>query len=544
MQASFPENRNFFAALKPAPTHHEGLKLIIVHYHLRAGGVRRVIELAAPHLCRAARLDSIVLACGEASDRAWNETFVRRAAPARVEFFIQPAFRYLSEQRHSPAQLRPKIDAAIHRLLNGATGQDCLVWAHNLGIARNLLLTGALATACEHHGVSLVAHHHDWWFDNRWLRWREMQRSGVRSLAAAAKTIFPATKTIQHVAINRADSNVLRRHFRKRAHWLPNLAERATPPTAQRIRQARHWLNHRVGGTDEPVWILPCRLLRRKNIAEALLLARWLRPKARLITTGGVSSTEEQPYSEKLAAAARRHEWPLHLGILARDQRHQPSVAELMAVSECVMLTSIQEGFGLPYLEAAAAGRPLIARTLPNIAPDLARFGFRFPQSYPDILVHTDLFDWSAEQARQARQFGRWKNQLPVALRWKAGNPDVLIARAKPAATPFSRLTLDAQIEVLAQPVERSWKLCAPLNRFLSVWRQRATRGTLAVTPWPRTADGWLSGQSYAARLLRIRRQPPSSPPGAQDAVDAQEDFFEKSLAARNTFPLLWNSEV
>ena len=529
---------------QPASPNHEGLKLVIVHYHLRAGGVRRVIELATPHLCRAARVNSIIVACGEALDPSWNDAFVHWAAPAEVEFFIEPAFRYVSEQRRSPAQLRSSIASAVHRLLNGSTARDCIVWAHNLGIARNLLLSHALATACEHQGIPLVAHHHDWWFDNRWLRWPEMQRCGVHDLAAAAKTIFPATKTIHHVAINRADSDVLHRHFQQRAHWVPNLAERATPPTARRIREARRWLKDHVGEKNDPVWILPCRLLRRKNIAEALLLARWLRPKACLITTGGVSSKEEQCYAAKLAAAARRHDWPLRLGILAHDQRHKPSVAELMAASECVMLTSMQEGFGLPYLEATAANRPLIARALPNIAPDLAKFGFRFPQSYKEIFVHTDLFNWSAEQARQEKWFHRWKRQLPVALRRRAESPALLAAKSKLAAVPFSRLTLDAQIEVLAQPVEHSWKLCAPLNRFLTLWKRRADNRALQVPPWPRTADDWLSGQSYAERLLRIPRQHPSSSPAVQDALAAQEDFFQKNLAAVNNYPLLWDSNV
>ena len=41
-----------------------------------------------------------------------------------------------------------------------------------------------------------------------------------------------------------------------------------------------------------------------------------------------------------------------------------------------MMLTSAQEGFGLPYLEAAALRKPLIARHLPNVVPDLLELGF------------------------------------------------------------------------------------------------------------------------------------------------------------------------
>jgi hypothetical protein len=97
---------------------------------------------------------------------------------------------------------------------------------------------------------------------------------------------------------------------------------------------------------------------------------------------------------------------------------------------------------------------------------------------------------------------------------------------------------------VLAQPITRSWVLCAPLNRFLTIWQQRAADGKLEVSRWARTADGWLSGHAYAARFLRIERQHPLARPTRQDALNAQSDFFEKNLAAVNNYPLLWESKV
>lgn len=519
------------------------MKLIIVHYHLRPGGIRRVIELAAPHLARALGANDLTLACGEANDRAWNERFARALQPASVELLVRPAFHYLSEQNRSPAALRPKIIRAVDQLLAKVTAHDGVVWAHNLGIARNLILTAELARACEERGVPLLSHHHDWWFDNRWLRWPEMRRSGAASLAAAARIVFPAVSTLRHLAINHVDAAVLKRHFPDRTQWLPNPASRIAPPQSSRVQHARRWLRTQMGGRAAPVWLLPCRLLRRKNIAEALLLTRWLRPEARLVTTGEVSSQDEQAYFHKLNRAARHHGWPLHLAVLARNAPSQPSVAELLAASEGVLLTSIQEGFGLPYLEAAAAERPLIARSLPNIAPDLAKFGFRFPQAYDEIRVHPNLFDWIAEQARQRVQFGRWKKQLPARLHHLATTPVVLAATTEPEAVPFSRLTLPAQLEVLAQPVALSWQLCAPLNPFLSDWRRRAGAGALQVTRWPRTADRWLSGPAYARAFVRTLQRP-STRPNPDAAVRAQADFFEKKLAAANNYPLLWNTDA
>jgi len=184
------------------------------------------------------------------------------------------------------------------------------------------------------------------------------------------------------------------------------------------------------------VWLLPCRLLRRKNIAEALLLTRWLRPEAWLVTTGGVSSAEEQAYADALAAAAQTHGWRLRLGILHGDESQKPSVSELLAASEAVLLTSLQEGFGLSYVETAALRRPLVARALPNIAPDLAKFGFRFPQSYREIQVDPALFDWSRERERQSRSFSEWKSLMPSAAAKLAGKPAVLAAGKSRAPCP------------------------------------------------------------------------------------------------------------
>jgi len=426
------------------------LNLVIVHYHLRPGGIRRVIELATPHLVRQfnGAIETIVLACGEANDRKWNACFQERLAGTPVEFVVEPAFNYLSEQSGSTHAVSQLIRAAFGTIFAAASLKNCLVWAHNLGIGRNLLLTRELTRVCARQGIPLVAHHHDWWFDNRWPRWLEMRRAGFRTLRAAAGTIFPPASEVRHVAINQADADILRRHLAKRAGWLPNLTEPAPESPAKRARAAKNWLDRKLAD-DAPVWLLPCRLLRRKNIAEALLLTRWLRPEAWLVTTGGVSSAHEQAYANQLGAAVAEHGWQLRLGVLQGNQHDNPDVNDLLAVSEAVLLTSIQEGFGLAALEAAAARRPLITRSLANVAPDLRRFGFRFPQSYAELLIDPGLFDWPTELRQQQKLFRNWKNRLPGVCRPWAGEPVLLAARSTARPVPFSRLSLAAQLEAV-----------------------------------------------------------------------------------------------
>jgi glycosyltransferase involved in cell wall biosynthesis len=521
------------------------VKLVILHYHLRPGGIRRVIELATPHLTREARgrITRVVLAIGERADRQWHEQFSRQFSHLPVEVFVEPSFNYLSEQREAPRNILARVRRGIKRLLGGGDAWNCLVWAHNLGVGRNLLLSRELAAACVARGIPMLSHHHDWWFDNRWERWPEMRRFDFRTLAAAARAIFPEQGRFVHAAINHADAAILSRQFGDAALWLPNLTEPAVPTATAHIRAARRWLRNKLAQDQAPVWVSPCRFLRRKNIGEALLLTRWLRPGAWLVVTGAASSAGEIPCFRALETAARQHQWRLRLGVLAGRESDKPGVAELLAVSEVVLLTSLQEGFGLPYLEATAAQRPLLARRLPNIAPDLDRFGFRFPQAYDDILIAPTLFDWRSEQARQMKLFRDWRAAMPSRARELVALPPVLTS-ALPHPFPFSRLTLTAQLEVLAHPALDSWEACLPLNPFLNAWRRRAAAGQLRVTRWPRKANRWLSGKGYARRIISALATRPKLSRKGFSAVEVQADFIENKVAAHNLYPLLWSTET
>ena len=210
-------------------------------------------------------------------------------------------------------------------------------------------------------------------------------------------------------------------------------------------------------------------------------------------------------------------------------------------MSEAVILTSIHEGFGLPYLEATVAGRPFIARSIPNVAPDLEQFGFHFPQSYEELLIDPCLFDWGAERKRQHKLFRAWRRQLPLACRHAVGQPVLLGAGNKKQPVPFSRLTLTAQLEVLAQPLKRSWEWSAPLNPFLTVWSRRAATGQLQITSWPQKADTWLSGQAFAQRFQEMICSMPQRAPAPVTGIAAQNEFIHEKLGSKHLFPLLWS---
>ncbi len=507
--------------------------------------MRRVIELATPWLCRGLRppVREIVLTGGEPPEARWLRDFRTRVAPVAVHCRTEPALSYLAEQNGPTHSIADRIANFLNAILSPAGDEPVVIWAHNQGLGRNLLLTRALARGAAQTGARLLFHHHDWWFDNRWQRWPEMRRHGTRTLDQVARAIFPPTPQVRHLAINHADARILHRHFHSCSAWVPNPGTKNSQPGKAALAGTRRWLRREIRH-DGPVWLMPCRLLRRKNIAEALLLTRWLRPEAWLVTTGGVTSTEEQIYANRLQAAARLHRWPLRLGILHQRENQAPTLDELLGASEAILLTSLQEGFGLPYLEAAAAGVPLLARELPNIAPDLRQAGLRFPQSYREVWVHPSLFHWQLETQRQERLFRQWRAGLPKPCRCHAGHPLLLAGDCLPRPVPFSRLTLTAQLEVLAQPPQASFAACAQLNPWLFAWRQRAAAGALHLSHWPRRADRWFGETAFVRRFSKVLGTRPSVGLNTGSGPRAQAEFIQHKLRSENLYPLTWRPQT
>lgn len=500
--------------------------LVVVHFHLRPGGVRRVIELTLPAIARRLGLRRITLASGEAVEPAWLRHLRASLKGIEVVEVVEREFGYVSEQ--SAQHLRERLAKRVPKLLADA---DAL-WLHNPSLARNVPLVEALNAEAVTRGIPQIYHHHDFWFDNRWARWPELRACGYRSLDAVARVIFPPAPV--HIAINRLDLEQLASGSGLRAEWLPNPAATEARPSQNQIRLAQRWLANLIG-RKTPAWVFPTRLLRRKNMAEAVLLTRWLRPDAWLITTAAVSSEDEAAYARKLIHAARKNQWKVHFGALAGSSNRTPSVSALMAAAEAVVLTSVQEGFGLPYLEATAVGRPLIGRALPNVLPDLKRLGLKLPHLYDDVWIATECFDFAAERRRQESIWRAWRGSLPVSVRGMAEPPAILDDVG--ASVPFSRLTLSAQLEVLAHPPEATWSVCAPHNRALRTIARAIESGSLRAGEWPEKAVHALSMETYAARFAAALGRAGTGQPGG--AAELQRNLIRQRLGRDFVYPIL-----
>jgi glycosyltransferase involved in cell wall biosynthesis len=168
----------------------------------------------------------------------------------------------------------------------------------------------------------------------------------------------------------------------------------------------------------------------RKNVGT--LLAAWRRMRAAgaagtagisppLVLCGGFGWKAEEIRME--IAEAAREGWAVHLGYVSAGE-----LAALYAAAELVALPSFYEGFGLPAIEALAAGAPLVASDLAvlrEVAGDAALYA---PPDRPDLwaerisallanadlraelrrkgLERAKLFNWTRAASETARALG------------------------------------------------------------------------------------------------------------------------------------------
>lgn len=494
--------------------------LVVLHSHWRPGGVRRVVELALPGIVRAAGsgLRKVTLLSG-------GEAEVRPELPplgVETVFHVEPAFDYLPPVDPPVNALAQRIGSALEVVCGDGDARRMLVWFHNPALAKNPLVCARVREFSRRTGAAVVMHHHDFWCAGRWERWETLVACGIDSLDEAAEVAFAGGARCRHVAINLADHRAIGPFFPGRVDYLPNPIERPRGEAARDMDGARAWLAEKTGGA--PLWVCPTRLLRRKNLLEALLLVRWLRPTAVLATTSGAFSPDEAAYASAVRGVAERSGGSFLVGLL--DGVGAPRVSEVLRCAEAVVLSSVKEGFGMGFVEAAAAGTPVVARRLPQVEPDLEALGFSFPHLYDEVWIDPELLDMEAEMDRRRGVAARWGCGLFKAA--IQGVPELKLG----GAVAFARLTLAGQLEVLERKAEESWEKCRRWNPGLV-----AMNGSrLKATPWPLGGRG--SVEEYAGAFLAIAR---AMPEGAVegDPAGAQSALVSAALGAAEFFPLL-----
>jgi glycosyltransferase involved in cell wall biosynthesis len=506
------------------------MQLVIIHYHWRPGGVRQVVENLLPVLTHDQDLaiSGLTLAAGEPPPPTWSQTVQASVNPrVPIQWLTEPWLRYASEWLQIPPPTPETLVTAATKLLHHLP-KPAVVLLQNPAVGRHPLIASTLAAACQATHTRLVCHHHDFFFDGRWSRWPEWQAAGLSSLPQAITASIPSGPDIRHIAVSSKDAAWLK--SRSPAAWCPNPVE-TTPVHAAESTQAAAWLRHRLP-PEKPVWLVPCRLLRRKNIAEAVLLARLLDPEVVVVTTGGPSSADEATYARALHQAAAAGQWPLHLGLLAGTETigsPHPSVPALMSASTAVIVTSLFEGFGLPVMEASSLGVRCLARraACPDHIPP------SHVHAYDDLWIPQALAGGNVEISRQRPAWARWKalmppeaaHNLPEPAWWQHDHP-----------ISFSRLTFAGQSTVINQCQHQAARAALLL---LNPWLATFLSSSPSHPP-PPVVTSTLEPTTVASALRADPSLQPQNHGSSHRPTPAAANPPASRLHQVNSFPLLW----
>jgi len=338
------------------------MKIAIMHYHLKPGGVTTVISQQVRALAQG---DDVLVLSGE-------------TAPGfDCSVAVIPGIAYEGRRR---VETPERTAADIVNRMQEHFGSLCdVLHVHNPTLRKNDSLLKVLRIL-QQRGVKLFLHIHDFAEDGR---------------AYSYYTGEEYLSDCHYGVINSRDYSVLCDSGLK-PEGLHRLFNVVTPIEGVPALPVRN----RV--------VYPVRAIRRKNIGEVILLSLFLPKDMTIAITLPPTSQKDMPLYENWKSFSRRLNLPVEFEVGTKE-----SFVHVMATARMVLTTSLKEGFGFSFLEPWTAGRAVIGRRLDAVCPDFEDQGITLPGLYsvlsiPSGLIDTPRFyrDWARTVRTHASGFG------------------------------------------------------------------------------------------------------------------------------------------
>jgi hypothetical protein len=151
------------------------------------------------------------------------------------------------------------------------------------------------------------------------------------------------------------------------------------------------------------ILLYPVRVVPRKNIEEAILLTHFIRELTGknyvLVISGKVDPNDPQGrnYYKKLTELKKYTDFPIFFakGPFPLERRYinkskvkKFGIGDLYQISEAIIMTSIEEGFGYPFLECWFAKKIIIGRRIQDVISDFEKKGVKFWWLYSRFLIN------------------------------------------------------------------------------------------------------------------------------------------------------------
>jgi glycosyltransferase involved in cell wall biosynthesis len=310
------------------------LKVVLVHYHLKPGGVTTVVLHQAQALLEAG--DEVLVLSGEesAASSAWKNIPVK----------VIPELHY-DQWRPVPGRdIADAVSEAVKPVWNRAD----LIIVHNPLIRKNSALLAALKklsrTEC------LLLQNHDLAEDFR--------------PDVYANEEYP--ENCHYAVINSRDYGFLLAAGLKREglHLIPNeVSSVAADPGLERSR-----------------YLYPVRGIRRKNLGEALFLSLYVPEGRTIAVTQPPTTGQDMDIYLRWKELASELELPVEF-----ETGTETAFSRVLGSAAAVVTTSIKEGFGFSFLEPWTAGLAVAGRRIGYVCGDFEQAGLRFDAFYDFI---------------------------------------------------------------------------------------------------------------------------------------------------------------
>lgn len=462
------------------------MKVALIHYHLRTGGVTRVLADQSAALT-AANVDHLVMT---------------GSTHCTLPAVCLPELDYLAETTTTAEDLYQKLLHAFQEAFGSAPD----LWhLHNPTLGKNVLFAPLVKLIAESE-TALVLQTHDFAEDNRPQNYSLL----------AGEHIYPVAPQVHYAFINSRDRAFLTAAGLppEQGHLLPN-AIRSEPPCPPTTNQPPYTV------------LYPVRAIRRKNIGEILLLAALAPPETRFVISLAPENEQWLAPFRRWQEFAEQQELAVLFDVIDETPPSPGQSASYRSWQESAthfVTTSVAEGFGLTFLEPIALGKPLFGRDLPEITRDFQEQSITPGRLYPSIPIPLTAIDEEAlrallESELQAsyQQFGAPFHTGHLSESWeeltRGGSVDfgalpeifqekvILLALREPERFPLREWlaeTLRQSRPTAAAPLLSHYSPTEASKRLLALY-QRAVN----ASPAP---PEWLPKQQILARYLSPSR--------------------------------------
>jgi glycosyltransferase involved in cell wall biosynthesis len=341
-------------------------KVVLLHYAAPpvVGGVEQVLAHQAELMVKAGHTVEVVAGRGS----RWDPSIPVRVIPeidSRHPMVIRLK-KDLDIGRIPPefALFQEKLFQTLRKVLAGV---DVII-AHNVAsLHKNLALTAALRQfADQPHGTRVILWHHDFaWNSQRYQR--EMYPGFPWDLL---KTVWPG---VEQVTISEARQQEMCEIYQIPASQIKVVPNGIDPAEFQNLAPGTRKLADQFDlNLAFPLLLTPVRLTRRKNLEFGLQILTHLvklMPAVRWVVTGpaGAHNPDNAAYFQQLIDLRRALNLEKQAVFMAEYRPEgltNGQVGDFYSISDALLITSQEEGFGLPIIEAGLTRLPIFTTDL------------------------------------------------------------------------------------------------------------------------------------------------------------------------------------